>query len=141
MKIKKNGKVITLTESDLNRIVKRVLKETKLNEGTLLDVLGKEINWEKAFKYESGSLLDVINEKPATGVKFKDLNTAYLIEGGEKIRSSEPSTPGYVILRNFRIIQNPNQIQIADGQVHQIETFDKATGNVTFKKGFVVGPK
>tara|TARA_B100000900_G_scaffold302944_2_gene261518 strand:+ start:104 stop:499 length:396 start_codon:yes stop_codon:yes gene_type:complete len=32
MKIKKNGKVIRLTESDLKRIVKRVLTEEKLNE-------------------------------------------------------------------------------------------------------------
>ena len=33
MKIKKNGKVINLTESDLQRIVKRVL-----TEGTIIDV-------------------------------------------------------------------------------------------------------
>ena len=32
MKIKKNGKVIRLTESDLKRIVKRVLTEERLNE-------------------------------------------------------------------------------------------------------------
>ena len=32
MKIKKNGQVIRLTESDLKRIVKRVLTEEKLNE-------------------------------------------------------------------------------------------------------------
>jgi len=32
MKIKKNGKVIRLTESDLKKIVKRVLTEEKLNE-------------------------------------------------------------------------------------------------------------
>ena len=32
MKIKKNGKVIRLTESDLKKIVKRVLTEEQLNE-------------------------------------------------------------------------------------------------------------
>ena len=32
MKIKKNGKVINLTESDLKRIVKRVLKENTQSE-------------------------------------------------------------------------------------------------------------
>ena len=32
MKIKKNGQVIRLTESDLKKIVKRVLSEEKLNE-------------------------------------------------------------------------------------------------------------
>ena len=35
MKIKKNGKVIRLTESDLKRIVKRVLKEEKVKEFAL----------------------------------------------------------------------------------------------------------
>lgn len=32
MKIKKNGQIIRLTESDLKKIVKRVLSEEKLNE-------------------------------------------------------------------------------------------------------------
>jgi len=38
MRIKKNGKVITLTESDLNRIVKKVLNEQE----TPKDVTGKK---------------------------------------------------------------------------------------------------
>ncbi len=35
MKIKKNGKVIRLTESDLKRIVKRVITEEKVKEFAL----------------------------------------------------------------------------------------------------------
>ena len=38
MKIKKNGKVINLTESDLKRIVKKVLNESQTSKDILLDV-------------------------------------------------------------------------------------------------------
>jgi hypothetical protein len=58
MKIKKNGKVITLTESDLNRIVKRVLNEQTDYSDTALRIL---------LTVDSGDILWVSN----TGLKDK----------------------------------------------------------------------
>ena len=45
MKIKKNGKVITLTESDLNRIVKRVLneEESSISSGSFKNIFPSSI--------------------------------------------------------------------------------------------------
>ena len=44
MKIKKNGKVINLTESDIKKLSKTLLKEEdKLNVETRLDILEKKV--------------------------------------------------------------------------------------------------
>ena len=42
MRIRKNGKVIRLTESDLRRITKKVLSEQTLNESDCIEYLKKE---------------------------------------------------------------------------------------------------
>jgi hypothetical protein len=45
MKIKKNGKVITLSESDLNRIVKRVLKEQEDTQTQQTFNIDSDLGW------------------------------------------------------------------------------------------------
>lgn len=49
MKIKKNGTVINLTESDLKRIVRRVIKEQEEGEP-----VGGGLNITKGFKFQNG---------------------------------------------------------------------------------------
>jgi hypothetical protein len=75
MKIKKNGKVITLTESDLSRIVNRTIKKPRLKEQrgfegylrsiTINDVISSievelESNGINVRKYE-GEIVDLAN--------------------------------------------------------------------------------
>tara|TARA_R100001509_G_scaffold163165_1_gene136840 strand:- start:56 stop:457 length:402 start_codon:yes stop_codon:yes gene_type:complete len=77
MKIKKNGKVIRLTESDLKRIVKRVLTEERLNEQWWKDA------WESVkrdAKYIARDIEKAASEIPDIPGSFKKLGE-YLTDG------------------------------------------------------------
>jgi len=79
MKIKKNGKVIRLTESDLKKIVKRIIKENEskldLNSVNIsLDILDAAI---EDIRYDKDIIGDTINikttEEKRTGYFGRDL--------------------------------------------------------------------
>ena len=77
MKIKKNGKVIRLTESDLKKIVKRVLTEEKINEQWYKDA------WESVkrdAKYIANDIKKAAKEIPDIPGSFAKLGD-YLTDG------------------------------------------------------------
>jgi len=77
MKIKKNGKIIRLTESDLKKIVKRVLTEEKINEQWYVDA------WESVkrdAKYIAKDIKKAVAEIPEIPSSFSKLGD-YLTSG------------------------------------------------------------
>ena len=79
MKIKKNGQIIRLTESDLKRIVKKVLTEEKLNEQwykDLYDEVVRNIDRLKSdVKRDTKKAISEIPDIPYSFVKLYDMLT------------------------------------------------------------------
>tara|TARA_R110002020_G_C15958914_1_gene746401 strand:+ start:26 stop:466 length:441 start_codon:yes stop_codon:yes gene_type:complete len=75
MKIKKNGKIVNLTESDLHRIVKRVLNEQKIIPTGKLNLFCKSNKTDNSFK--ENNLYYSQNQDLPNGVKklFLDRKT------------------------------------------------------------------
>ena len=67
MKIKKNGKVINLTESDLKRIVKKVL-----NEGIVMT-----LPWENLYEVEPGDTFKLHDEEKEVLLKNGKENSRF----------------------------------------------------------------
>ena len=77
MKIKKNGKVINLTESDLRRIVKKVIKEQ--DEAPVADVTkGDKKNWKFTVKSANPNVKGFDSEVLITMTQMKDPKTKKL---------------------------------------------------------------
>jgi hypothetical protein len=77
MKIKKNGKVINLTESDLRRIVKKVIKEQ--DEAPVADVTkGDKKNWKFTVKSANPNVKGFDSEVLITMTRMKDPKTKKL---------------------------------------------------------------
>ena len=72
MKIKKNGQVIRLTESDLKKIVKRVLNEEKLNEQWYKDLWNDVKRDAKYIARDIKRAAAEIPDIPASFVKLAD---------------------------------------------------------------------
>jgi hypothetical protein len=112
MKIKKDGKIIRLTESDLARIVKRVINEQAVGGG--LDLLG---NWDKNFpkmpidgsSYDNKKGEGYVTLKSGEKIYFRcqspfprkeDFSTPYFAKGSPEYNNA------YNVLKQY--CKNPN---------------------------------
>lgn len=105
-------KVIRLTESDLTRIVKRVIKEG-------WNILPKP--WE-IIDVKKGDTMQV---NPDTGTEVLYLNG---------------NTSKGLSYNKFQIRQNPRQVQLDQAGAMNVVSFDPNTKMVTFNNGLVIGP-
>jgi len=141
MKIKKDGKVINLTESDLHRIVKKVLKEqmeTGSDEGgkyapKLVEIVNQYIDDNRHISAEwlfSKNLGDVTDERQdlligSTNVKSIGLDKwDRLMENYRKSKSLEDLTALMNNVKNGNVVIKPHN-----------------GGNITPAKFEVSGPK
>jgi len=104
-------KIVRLTESDLVRIVNRVI-----NEGAIVHM---PFAWNKIENLQKGE-----------GFKF---------DGMFSVRMTNGKPNGE--FTDFRIIQNPSQVQLKQGGVFNVSSFDNVKKIVTFDNGLVIGPK
>ena len=86
MKIKKNGKVVKLTESDLQRIVKRVLKENEIVEPSKEEIVKecilKNTTLEDLVNIPAPCIQMIVDEDITLGfdcMKEMDSNTVQMI--------------------------------------------------------------
>jgi hypothetical protein len=94
MKIKKNGKVINLTESDLRRIVKKVIKEQ--DEAPVADATtGEKTSWEFPFKPGGDSNVKLPGTVLIAMTQMKDPKTG---------KKKSPSYTVYVKNKEGRVI-------------------------------------
>jgi hypothetical protein len=103
-------KVIRLTESDLVRIVRRVIKEgvTVVNP------------WSDIESVDKGDTMKVTSKDGAID-HFKN---------GKR-------WTGYI---GYNIIQNPRQVQLDQSGAMNVVSFDPTRKTVTFQNGVVIGP-
>jgi hypothetical protein len=105
-------KVIRLTESDLARIVRRVIKEGAR-------VVLEPDPWNKIKGVMKGDTM-----------KSTEDGTLILMRGGKTINQ----------YNGFSIIQNPRQVQLNQSGAMNVISFDPNKQTVTFNNGLVIGP-
>jgi hypothetical protein len=105
-------KVIRLTESDLTRIVRRVIKE-----GASVERVPKP--WNEIAGIMKGDTMTSFEEDILT-----------LMRGGEFEEK----------YNNFSIIQNPRQVQMSQVGAMNVVSFDPNKKTVTFNNGLMIGP-
>jgi hypothetical protein len=103
-------KVIRLTESDLVRIVKRVM-----NEGVKATLVGK--------------LKDINGVEPGDTFKGSTQEMTWMSNGKQA-----------GLFNDFKIIQNPRQVQMGQSGAMNVKSFDPNTKMITFDNGLVIGP-
>ncbi len=109
MKIKKNGKVIRLTESDLKRIVKRVLTESSVQEHQI--PLGDEegIELKKGYEEIKKSLLTIVDVVSQSGEGMgrleseikNDINSAFSSLNFDKLNALFTELGNEQFLKSF----------------------------------------
>ena len=104
-------RVIKLTESDLARIVRRVI-----NEGVI--AISKPKSWVDIKNVELGDTMNF--SKDGKVVHMKDGNP-------------------YNSYYNFGIVQNPKQVQLNQGGVFNVISFDPNRKQAKFNNGLVIG--
>ena len=77
------SKVIKLTESDIKKIVKRVLKEEKLNEQPIdiVNFIGKALGPKYSSKVEKAMLILMTGKKPTMGDLTELLSDVDIMDG------------------------------------------------------------
>jgi len=111
-------RIIRLTESDLVRIVKRVM-----NEGVKITMPGRP--WKAIENVVQGNAMGLDN------------NT------GDLVLYKEPGNPNaanYEQYYDFSIIQNPRQVQLDQAGKMEVVSFDPTRKLVKFTNGVVIGP-
>lgn len=111
-------KVIRLTESDLVRIVRRVIKE-----GVTIEQ--ESTPWNQIKDIMKGNAM----KSNADGSEL----TLYREPGDALVGSSG-------VYNEFSIIQNPRQVQLNQVGKMEVVSFDPMRKTVTFQNGVVIGP-
>ena len=111
-------KVIRLTESDLVRIVRRVM-----NEGVKIKM--QTTPWNQIKDITKGEAM----QSNADGTEL----TLYSEPGNALVGAS-------AVYNKFSIIQNPRQVQLSQSGKMEVISFDPMRKTVTFQNGVVIGP-
>lgn len=105
-------KVIRLTESDLARIVRRVIKE-----GVTLVSVSEP--WKQIKEVMKGDTMKVTENGEIEHLKNGQYHTNY---------------------DGYEIYQNPRQVQLDQSGAMNVVSFDPTRKTVTFQNGVVIGP-
>ena len=111
-------KVIRLTESDLVRIVKRVMKE-----GVTIEMQVEP--WTQIKDVERGNAMRPTRDGSELSLYREPGNALVGVSG---------------VYNNFSIIENPRQVQLNQARAMNVSSFDPNTKKVTFYNGLVIGP-